>query len=343
MITHQSQLEKPLKWDELSWQQVIKHGSTKPNRFCKNLEKKGFWILLTGTIPLSCQAWEVNSEGCAVPLPAQGWCNCYSYNLKLSDNTGLYLLVKDRKIFHFLRPELSVGNGAFRAPDFPALGEAGSGERKVVGWTQKFEVQCSVQLWSWDHGKSEHQLQDLLSKVLCASVILPALPHCLKGASLASTALTSPISIPRSQSGSQGWNKFRKELSETQKSKGLGAWALSLSCNGFNCQQHIFGIKALQYWDAELTPSLLRRFQWNDCSPNNPSGIASWKVGRGRSRLLQEATKHRPARCWIIHTVSWVKISQVDDPKEVPQMQLFRTSYSYSSPRKLSQANSEKY
>lgn len=102
----------------------------------------------TGTIPLSCLAWGVNDEGCAVPGAARGWCNCYSYNSKPSDTTDLYLIVKDRKILHLLPPELPVANCVFRASDFPALGEAGSGKRKVVGWKQNFNVQSSVHFWS---------------------------------------------------------------------------------------------------------------------------------------------------------------------------------------------------
>lgn len=79
------------------------------------------------------------------------WCNCCSYNLKPSGNTDLYLTVQDRKIFYFLPPELPVGKGVFRASHSPALREAGSRERKVVvGWTQKFEVQSPVHLWSGD-------------------------------------------------------------------------------------------------------------------------------------------------------------------------------------------------
>lgn len=156
-------------------------------------------------------------------------------------------------------------------------------------------------------GLSEHQPQGLFSKVLWASVILPALPHCLKGATVASTVLTSPLSIPRSQSGSQGWHKFRKELSETQKSKGLGAWALSLSCNGFTVTAHFWcwGFAGLRCRaNPKFVTQVTPRFQRNNCSPNNPSGVPSWKVCRGRSVLLQEATSHRPARCQIIHSLT---------------------------------------
>lgn len=123
-----------------TWEHKTQQVLQKPRKKFKQLS----W---TGTIPRSCQVQGVN-EGCAVPLTAWGWCSCYSYNSKPSDNTDLYLTVKDRKIFHFLPPELPVGNGVFRVSDFPALREAGSGERKVVGWTQKFKMLSSVHLWS---------------------------------------------------------------------------------------------------------------------------------------------------------------------------------------------------
>lgn len=115
----------------------------------------------------------------------------------------------------------------------------------------------------------------------------------------------------------------------------MGAWALSLSCNRFTVMAHFWwwGFAVLRRWaNPKFVTQVTLRFQIDTCSLNNPSGIPSWKVRRGRPVLLQEATNHRPARCQIIHTVSQVKISQVDDPKEVPQIQLYSTSYRYGSP-----------
>lgn len=75
-------------------------------------------------------------------------------------------------------------------------------------------------------GVSEHQLQGLFSKVLCAPVILPALPHCLKGASLASTALIGPFQNLKASQGHRDGTSSGKSLQEHRKAKSPGARAL---------------------------------------------------------------------------------------------------------------------